>query len=95
MEPEELAALVIETERAYLALGHIQYGIQQAETKNRLYKRSIYVAKDIAAGEAFSKENLKVIRPGDGLAPRFFEQVLGKTAKHDLKAGTPLTWENL
>jgi sialic acid synthase SpsE len=95
MEPHEMAALVTETERAYLAMGHIQYGIQQAETKSRLFKRSIYVAKDIAAGEEFSKENLKVIRPGDGLAPKFFEQVLGKTAKQNLKAGTPLTWENL
>ena len=95
MEPEEMAALVTETERAYLAMGHIQYGIQQAETKNRLYKRSIYVAKDVKAGEAFTKENLKVIRPGDGLAPRYWEQVLGKTAKQDLNAGTPLTWENL
>ena len=95
MEPEEMAALVTESERAYLALGHIQYGIQQAETKSRLFKRSIYVAQDVAAGETFTKENLKVIRPGDGLAPRYWEQVLGKTAKQNLKAGTPLTWENL
>ncbi len=95
MEPQELAALVTETERAYLAMGHIQYGIQKAETKSRFFKRSIYVAQDVAAGETFTKENIKVIRPGDGLAPKFWEQVLGKTARQNLKAGTPLTWDNL
>jgi len=95
LEPAELAALVIESERAYLALGNIQYGVQKAEEKSRMFKRSIYVAKDIAAGEKLSSENLRVIRPGDGLAPKFLDHVIGKEAKSALKAGTPLTWENL
>jgi len=95
LEPAELAALVTESERAYLALGNIQYGVQKAEEKSRMFKRSIYVAKDIAAGEKLSSENLRVIRPGDGLAPKFLDQVIGKEAKSALKAGTPLTWENL
>jgi sialic acid synthase SpsE len=95
LEPEEVAQLVTETERAWQALGHVQYGVQRAEEKSRLFKRSIYVARDIAFGEPFTAENIRVVRPGDGLAPRYYEQVLGRTARHDLKAGTPLTWEVL
>jgi len=89
IEPEELKALVIETERAFLALGSIQYGIQSAETKNVLFKRSIYVAEDIKAGDIFIEKNLKVIRPGDGLHPKFYLKLLGKVAHSDHKKGTP------
>lgn len=95
LEPAELKALVEESERAFLALGHIQYGVQKAETNSRLFKRSIYVAQDIRAGEKFSPENLRIIRPNAGLAPKYWEQVLGRTAKTNLKAGTPLIWELL
>lgn len=95
LEPEELQALVTETERAFLALGQIQYGIQPAEEKSVFFKRSIYVSKDIKKGEAFSEDNLKVIRPAIGLPPKFIDSVIGKTANADLKAGTPLSWENL
>ena len=95
LEPEEVASLVTETHRAWQALGRIQYGIQRAEEPSRLYKRSLYVARDIAAGETFTKENLRVVRPGDGLPPRYYDQVLGKPARQALKAGIPLTWEAL
>ncbi|GEO04644.1 sialic acid synthase [Adhaeribacter aerolatus] len=95
LEPYELKLLVTEAERAFLALGKIQYGVQKAEQKSRLFKRSVYVAADIKAGDNFSKENLRVIRPGNGLAPKYYEEVLGKVAKTDLKAGTPLTWDLL
>ncbi|WP_133273263.1 pseudaminic acid synthase [Hymenobacter radiodurans] len=95
LEPEEVAALVTETERAWQALGQIQYGVQRAEEKSRLYKRSLYVAQDIRAGDLFTKENLRVVRPGDGLAPRYYEPLLGKPARQNLRAGTPLTWEAL
>ncbi|AYA36687.1 pseudaminic acid synthase [Hymenobacter oligotrophus] len=95
LEPEEVAQLVTETERAWQALGNVQYGVQRAEEKSRLFKRSIYVAKDIRFGEPFTADNIRVVRPGDGLAPRFYDQVLGRTARHDLKAGTPLTWDVL
>ena len=95
LEPEELAALVTETERAFLAVGQIQYGIQKAEEKSVEYKRSIYVSKDIKAGEVMDAGNLKIIRPNHGLAPKFWEQVIGRKANKDLKAGTPLTWESL
>jgi pseudaminic acid synthase len=95
LEPAELQALVTESERAFLALGYIQYGVQQAEQKSRLFKRSIYVSRDLAAGESFSRDNIRVVRPGIGLAPKYYDQVLGKTAKTAIKAGTPLTWELL
>lgn len=95
LEPEEVASLVTETHRAWQALGRIQYGIQRAEEPSRLFKRSLYVAKDIAAGEVFTKENLRVVRPGDGLPPRYYEQLLGKPARQALRAGTPLTWDAL
>lgn len=95
LEPPELAALVTESERAWLALGNIQYGVQQAEQKSRLFKRSIFVGQDIRAGELFTESNLRIIRPGTGLEPKFYDQLLGKTAKTNLKAGTPLTWNLL
>jgi sialic acid synthase SpsE len=95
LEPEEVTALVTETERAWQALGQIQYGVQRAEEKSRLYKRSLYVARDIQAGEVFTKENLRVVRPGDGLPPRYYDQLLGKPARQDLRASTPLTWDAL
>ncbi|MCD6067568.1 MAG: N-acetylneuraminate synthase [Bacteroidetes bacterium] len=95
LEPEELKALVIETERAFLALGGVQFGVQEAETKSLFFKRSIYVAEDIKAGEAFTEKNIRVIRPGDGLHPRHYFQLLGKTAKKDHKKGTPLQPDEL
>lgn len=93
LEPAELLTLVVETERAWEALGYVQYGVQRAEEKSRLFKRSVYVAKEIKAGDTFTRENIRVIRPGLGLAPKFYEGLIGKTAKQDLKAGTPLSWD--
>ncbi len=90
LEPDEMKALVIETERAWQSLGQVQYGIQETELKSLAFKRSIYVVKDIAQGEVFSKENIRLIRPGDGMHPRFYESTLGKTASKDYKKGTPL-----
>lgn len=93
IEPDELVSLVVESERAFLSLGHIQYGIQEAEKKSLLYKRSLYAVEDIAKGEVFTKLNTRVIRPGDGLSPKFYEIILGKSANNDIKKGTPLTWK--
>lgn len=95
LEPEELKALVIETERAWLSLGHVQYGIQAAEKKSLNFKRSVYVVKDIKAGEPFTNENLRIIRPGDGIAPKYLEILLGRISSKDLKNGTPLNFDNL
>ena len=95
LEPAELQALVVESERAFLALGHIQYGVQKAEQKSRLFKRSVNVSRDLAAVEVFTKDNIRVVRPGIGLEPKYYEQVLGKAAKTNIQAGTPLTWDLL
>jgi N-acetylneuraminate synthase len=92
LEPQEFKLLVEETERAYLSLGQVQYGIQEAEKKSRDFKRSIYVTKDIKAGERFSEENIRIIRPGDGLHPRYYELLIGKVCPQDLSKGTPLGW---
>ncbi|CAH0998970.1 Pseudaminic acid synthase [Neolewinella maritima] len=91
LEPTELAALVTETERAWQGLGGVQLDTQKAEKKSRQFKRSVYVVQDIAEGELLSPDNLRVIRPGDGLAPKFYEQVLGKPARRAWKRGTPFT----
>jgi len=93
IEPAELKSLVIECERAYLSLGKIQYGVQKAEEKSLIYKRSIYVAKDIKIGDQFNTDNIRVIRPGNGLPSKYFNTILGKTAHFDIKAGTPLSWD--
>ena len=93
LEPEEFKSLVIETERAFLSLGEVQYGIQEAEIKSKGFKRSIYVVKDIKAGEQFNEENIRVIRPGDGLAPNLLENILGRTSVKDIRRGTPLSWD--
>ena len=95
LEPEELKALVAETNNAFLSLGEISYGVQQAEEKSKFFKRSIYVSKDIAVGDVFTNDNLKIIRPGNGLAPKFIDVVIGKKAKVSIKAGTPLNWDIL
>jgi pseudaminic acid synthase len=95
MEPEEMKSLVIESERAFLSLGAIQYGVQKAETKSQFFKRSIYVAEEIKAGEKFTEKNIRIIRPGDGIEPKYFFKILGKTADKNYSKGTPLTWDSL
>ncbi|GGD64530.1 sialic acid synthase [Emticicia aquatilis] len=91
LEPDELKALVIETERAWQSLGVVQYGVQESEKKSLLFKRSIYVVKDIQAGELLTDKNIRVIRPGDGMQPKYYEGLLGKVAKINYTEGTPLT----
>lgn len=95
IEPHELKLLVEESERAFLSLGKIQYNIQKEEKNSLRFKRSVYAVKDIKLGEEFTKENVRVIRPGDGLEPQYYEIILGKKAKQDIKFATPLTWDLL
>ncbi|MDF2438596.1 MAG: N-acetylneuraminate synthase [Bacteroidota bacterium] len=95
LEPDELKSLVTETERAFISLGKVNYGILPAEEKSVFFKRSIYISADIKKGETLTKDNLRIIRPANGLAPKHWEEVLGKTAKSDLKAGTPLSWSHI
>jgi N-acetylneuraminate synthase len=93
LEPEELAALVIETERAWQAVGKVFYGPTSAEKKSLVFRRSLYIAEDIKAGEAFTAQNLRAIRPGLGLPPKHLATVLGKKATRTLQKGEPLNWE--
>ncbi|MCL0100609.1 pseudaminic acid synthase [Peptococcaceae bacterium] len=93
MEPEEMRALVLETERAWQALGEVKYGYVEAEKNSVKSRRSLYVVKDMKAGEAFTKENLKTIRPGLGLPPKYYDILLGKKVKRDVKKGTPVSWD--
>ncbi len=95
LEPHEFKMLVQETERAWQSLGQIQYGIQEAERKSINYKRSLYVVGDIKAGEAFTEKNVRIIRPGDGVHPRFYETILGKKAARDIPKGTPFHFDLL
>lgn len=90
LEPDELKALVIESRTAYDALGRVQLDTQKSEEKSRQFKRSIYTTKAIKAGETFTADNIKVIRPGDGLHPRHYEALLGSTSVKDIAAFKPL-----
>ncbi|GAB3030460.1 pseudaminic acid synthase [Bowmanella dokdonensis] len=95
LEPHELKALVVETERAWQAMGKVTYGGSQAEEKSRQYRRSIYVSRDIRAGDSLSPDNLRIVRPAFGLAPKHWDSVLGRKAKVAIGKGTPLSWEVL
>ncbi len=93
IEPAELGALVTESERAWRARGRVRYGPAEAEKASLRFRRSLYVAKDMRAGEVFTKENLRIVRPGFGLPPAEFEHVLGCAVVADTKKGTPVTWD--
>ncbi|MDV2583343.1 pseudaminic acid synthase [Alkalibacillus haloalkaliphilus] len=93
MEPSEMHALVNESKRAWQALGKISYGPTEAEENSLKFRRSIYVAKEIQAGELLTKDNIRVVRPGYGLSPKYYETVLGQRANQKLTAGTPLSWD--
>lgn len=93
MEPHEMKALAVETERAWLALGKVHYGPTQAERIAATRRRSIYVSEDIAQGTPLSLNNLKIVRPGHGLEPKYLDLVIGKKLKGDVAKGTALTWD--
>ena len=96
MEPAEMASLVIESERAWQALGRITYGAASAqEEKSKVYRRSLYISRDLTAGEILDATSVRAIRPGLGLAPKFIDMVMGKAVKLDVKRGTPVSWDLL
>jgi len=95
MEPGEMAQLVVETERAWQALGQVSYGITEAEKPSLLFRRSIYIAKDLKSGDALTRENLRCIRPGLGLPPKYYEMLLGRKVNKDVKRGAPMGWDLL
>lgn len=93
MEPQEMRDLVLDSERAWQALGTVSYGPTPAERNSLRFRRSLYVTKDMKAGEKLSAHNLRAIRPGSGLQPKFYTHALGKPVKMDVKRGTPLSWD--
>lgn len=90
LEPEELASLVVESERAWLAMGSVSYNLSEKERKSLVFKRSLFVVKDIKKGEQFRPEHVRSVRPSFGLHTRYYNDVLGKVATQDIHAGTPL-----
>lgn len=95
MEPAEMSQLVIETARAWQALGKVSYGATEAEKKSIVFRRSLYIVQDMKAGDVLTSENLRAIRPGLGLPVKFIEQLLGKRITCNVQRGTPLTWNLL
>ena len=95
MEPDEFRTLVVETSRAWESLGTIKYGPTKAEEKARLRRRSLYITRDLSAGDPLTTENMRRLRPGLGLPPKYEETLLGRKIAVDVKAGTPVTWDIL
>jgi pseudaminic acid synthase len=95
LEPDELAVLCRDVAMAWESLGKIDYGLKSSEQGNRAFRRSIYAVADLAAGEVLTRENVRVIRPGHGLAPKHLPAVLGRTARRAIKRGTPITTDLL
>ena len=93
LEPSEFTALVHDCKAAWHALGKAHYEILGSERGSLLFRRSLYVTADVKAGEAFTKANVRSVRPGNGLPPADLEKVLGRTAARDLERGEPLAWE--
>ena len=93
LEPEEFSTLKTETTRAQLAVGSPRIDLTDKEVNSRFFKRSIYVSTAIQAGEKFSEDNIRVIRPSLGIEPKYYEDILGRTAAVDIAEATPLDWE--
>ncbi len=92
MEPAELAQLRIETERAWQSLGKVSYGDVPAEEASRTFRRSLYITRDLKAGEVLDMSAVRAIRPGFGLAPKHLDTLIGKRVTQDVTRGTPMDW---
>ena len=90
LEPNEMKLLVNETKTAWESLGEIKYGPTNEERKNIIFKRSIYASANINKGEKFTRENIKIIRPGDGLEPKYFDLILGRVSNKEISKGNPI-----
>jgi pseudaminic acid synthase len=95
LEPEEFRQLRIESERAWQGLGRVSYGSTGAEEKSRVFRRTLYISRDVAAGEALTADNMRIVRPGFGLPPKYYDILLGKRVNRPLSAGTPLSWDHV
>jgi N-acetylneuraminate synthase len=93
MEPNEMKQLVLETERAWQALGRVSYGATAAEKKSTQFRRSLYIVEDVEQGEVLTEKNLRSIRPGNGLPVKFIYELLGMRVNRKIKKGTAMSWE--
>jgi N-acetylneuraminate synthase len=93
LEPYEFKVMVEAVRTAKKALGSVHYGASEREAVSRVFRRSLFVVQDMKAGEMFTLENARSIRPGYGLHTRYLEEVVGRYASRDIKRGTPLTWD--
>ena len=95
MEPDEFKAMVRDIRTVEKALGGVSYELTEKQKESIVFRRSLFAVKDIKAGEAFSTENIRSIRPGYGLPPRYLDMIMTKRATRDIKRGSPLSWEML
>jgi pseudaminic acid synthase len=93
LEPPEFKQLVDSVRIAEKALGQVNYQVTEREKASRIFRRSLFVVQDVKAGERFTEKNVRAIRPGNGLHPRYLDEVLGQRATQDIERGTPLRWE--
>ena len=93
LEPEEMKQLVIETERAWQSLGKVIYGPIEAEKGSLVFRRSLYIAEDMRKGDMLSEKNLRIVRPGLGLPPKHYADLLGREINQDVKKGTAVEWK--
>ena len=95
LEPAEMLQLVEEATRAWQALGDVRYGATASEQKSMVFRQSLYVVRDLKIGDVLTRENIRSIRPGLGLPPKYIDVILGKQVKANIKRGTPLSWDLL
>jgi sialic acid synthase SpsE len=93
LEPKEFKLLVENIRIVEKALGEVHYGLTEEEKRSRVFRRSLFIIKDVKKNEKFTEENIKSIRPSFGLPPKYLYEVIGKKAKKNIKKGTPLRWE--
>ena len=93
LEPQEMAQLVRECRTAWQALGTVSYERQEQEEKSLQFRRSLYIVENMKAGDVITSQNMRSIRPGLGLSPKYYDMLLGKIVKYDVKRGTAVTWD--
>ncbi len=93
IEPEEMKQLVVETKHTWQSLGKVSYGPTEVEIASLIFRRSLYIAEDMKKGDLLNEKNLRVVRPGLGLPPKYFDILIGKKVNKDVKKGTPVLWE--
>jgi N-acetylneuraminate synthase len=95
LEPNELSGLVSETLRAWQSLGNVRYGPTEAEQKSLVFRRSLFIAKDMKAGDVLTEENVRIVRPGLGLPPKYLNVIIGMKLKQNVVRGSALSWDLL